>query len=778
MYIAYSSDISVDTELQTITTFVENENTRDAPDTTIMRPMPTYPTTIESFLTRPYLVQEVTWSGTDPIGQGFMDMNLPQALYANDAFVAKLTHFQWWSPSFEVTVRLNATPMHYGRLMMQWYPQGDFMESYASLASTGSGQWTQIDATGSNVVSIVIPFTYFADRMNIGGTTIDMARVVGYVAAPLSAAFSVPAPVNISIFVRVINPRLGGFNYANNFDAQSGPISATIKEYGNKTISVLRSFGLVGYVPLAKRFQNAAVSIAELFGYSNPIVQQPTSAFQIRQPLLSKTVDNITSINLGTTQDTDVRGELSLLHCDSLQDDIAYFCRRESLLYTGRIRSLDTAGTIVYSQWINPYTLLYADYDHPAVATNFVPTPMAYLGSMFAYWRGGMKFTFSFVASNYHNCRVRFVYVPYYSLDGVVDPLDQSLADLCENLIFDISNEKEISIVIPFCQRTEWLQANSPNVNVDSQWVDYPAEMQLNTNGRLYVMIQNPLTSAATTVNPIYFQVFVSACEDFEFGVPSLKGMGRGYIAEADGIAPTVGSTGKTNFGCKDYVSCSMIKPVIFGSDTSHLSNKTRVASEVHSILSIAKMLGPVASIDPNVENTVRVFPHGQMMGRTTNPPKLFPRCYMIYLLAVFRYWRGGMRFVAVADEKMHEIRAKVFVSMRGPTAAPLFIEHDNDALLLMSGEMRDYQTNLAFYPNMDMNPIDVVIPYNWAYNCSPSHILDQSNIAFIFQQLQQCVNFSFRAPTGYSGNIVILASAADDFRFGFQMPMPKCAPA
>jgi len=210
----------------------------------------------------------------------------------------------------------------------------------------------------------------------------------------------------------------------------------------------------------------------------------------------------------------------------------------------------------------------------------------------------------------------------------------------------------------------------------------------------------------------------------------------------------------------------------MLGRDSSHMSNHTRMASEIHSILALIKYMTPVVATNCSSFQATSLFPYAPLNLR--NPTGDTIKRYYSYLfqfMTVFRYWRGGIRLVVTPDND----------SPIQPTSVNMQFAVDQTGLYAntttiagpIHGKPLVNSLGFTFHPDLTTAPIDVIIPYNSIYNCALTNVANTPNpITNSLLPYVQVVNSFVDSANNYmSFNI----GAADDFRLGFQLGIPMC---
>ena len=731
-------------EVNTITTFVEQEINKDMNENveTEIIQSAAKEENLESFLKRPFLISTVAWAASHVIGTNLVTLVLPDALTAITAFKDKLQKFAFWAPDFEVTIRVNGTGLHYGRLVAFWVPQANGLSpSYKHSKTAFTHRWQQVDANSSRDIVIRIPFTHYLEMLPVGKTDNDVATLYLNVSVPLSMANGVAKNVYITTFVRCVEPRLRGFNYYNDFVAQMGIYSDVIRDAGKFVGSTMAAVGLGMAKPVIKVVSGITANVLDFMGLSTPINLATTQPMQISQFRLNKVIDTPNSTNLALSQGYVINDEIERTYGSELENDISYICGRPAVWYTGTITSSNVAGDILFNKTLNPTFMFYESYAEPATSP-YAMLPANYFATLCALWRGSMKFTLSFIASNFHNCRVRVGYIPY--LTNNFPPMTELLGGDVENIIIDLSDAHEVTFTVPYQQPTDWR-----HTAYSSFW---------NNNGGLFIQLINPLTSGLDPVNPIYFQLFVSMCEDFQLSCPTMETSAcpnaSNWVAQMD-IRTSLQSPGESK-------ACSMEclrkeKGICIGKPVAHFAGFRDTTNIIGSVLSFVKMAAYLGTWDTSTD--LSLSPWGYWNVRNVNP--YLGRTFLGRMETMFRYKKGGYRLTLIPDtSEMTDTHVEIAYRPRGSTAALKGTGTISEDIL--SGG-RSYHNKIA------ANPVDVIIPYNSVYKVVPTAMTAYGTVANMAAGSGSVI---LTTPVSTSVPKLYL-SAADDYRLSFQLGIP-----
>lgn len=126
-----------------------------------------------------------------------------------------------------------------------------------------------------------------------------------------------------------------------------------------------------------------------------------------------------------------------------------------------------------------------------------VPSMVGYIGKMFDYWRGSLRYTFQIVASGFHSGRIRISFEPFGLLEGE-DKFSAEEGMNAPNVVIDVQRETEVALEVPFVFHNMWARAQ--------EFI-----------GVLHMDVINPLTHSQDVCPPVYINVWVAGGDNLQF---------------------------------------------------------------------------------------------------------------------------------------------------------------------------------------------------------------------------------------------------------------------
>jgi len=418
-------------------------------------------------------------------------------------------------------------------------------------------------------------------------------------------------------------------------------------------------------------------------------------------------------------------------------------------------------GQNLFRITMDPTDMRVFDY----TGAGFMFTPLARVALMANYWRGSFRVHIACVASKFHSGRVRIWYDPKLYSGYNTGNLTVHLA----NMVWDINAQSEVSFTIPYEHTTLWKRVRSVTVAAD----------ETNSIGIFGFEVLNPLTSSSATVNPVYFQVFVSAGNDFQIASPNLKSLFYTFEDKNDWVAQGEG------FDVKDkceYPSMSMqcLKDwnyPILGTGCLYKNHSQAQCTELMTVRDFTNMM----TIGGEVPQGTALDPLSQVVVTTwgTVYPQVNGDLGIVnalqQMMTLFLFWAGGVR-VVVTGQKHLAAFGDIFNS---PIDQPI-----NSGIPLVNPTVVAAQPTATMFgsaftyavPDLLLAPLDVTIPYfartraqivttSVTFPSAPMNSTGGSQLTVTM------VPDSLTTPP-VLGTLLLLVGGGDDFILGWQMPV------
>lgn len=728
------------------------------------------PVDLPMLIERPYTLEVFSWLPAWTEGTSVFSTSMPANILANTILYQRISNIAFWRPDFEITIRVNGTPMHYGRLVFCWIPQASLLDSgYKYYQNAFSNRWYQVSASSQQTVKFTVPFTFYKQHISTQNPE-ELFVLYCYVAAPLQSVNATAAPIEVNVFGRIKNPRFAGYRLTtqgddspiNEVKTTNTVVSSTLRKMSDWAKLLIPVPGIGMYVSPISILLKAGGDLAEMLGFGIPLNKQPIQPMAVRAPRLATVKDCPDSVIVGASYTACLDKSLAGVNGKTDELTVLGFASRPALLYFGTIASTYAVDTVLWRQNISPGLLYYSNYTTPTNPAAAFPLPITWISNFANLWRGGIKFHFSFISSQFHSCRVRLTYIPFFNEAAPAITYGNELE--CMNLVMDITRETEYSIVVPYMQETDWLSVGNEFDSI------FP---QFQFNGQLVLTLLNTLTSGSTVVNPIYFQIFASAAGDFQLAYPTTTDLaGRGsYFGSTTFDLTTQGIDVKecelpsSSFECLMHTKHTSITT----RDAGIQQHRVTTSFELYSLKQLCNMLTPAFNGNTN-GYFVMNFP-GQEGLSITNTAAYNT---LLQMFTVFRYWKGGIRVSiplncnGVTIQAFRQYNSQVLNTTMLQTTAASDLTFSNNY----------YVEGAVIQPVAELGSTDLVYPYYSRNNCYLTACGSGSSFGAVAatDQTTNFLNVYLTSTATPLLNYTVAIGGADDLVIGFQIGIPISA--
>jgi len=179
-------------------------------------------------------------------------------------------------------------------------------------------------------------------------------------------------------------------------------------------------------------------------------------------------------------------------------------------------------------------------------ATQYVSmTHLAWPCQFARWWRGSITFHFQFFANEMIMTRVRLTFHP--SLSTIPSTISGSVDGDVYSMLVEIKGDTMVSVTIPQLSRWRWIPTGQPMPTVPLSSIGSAKSVYENqSTGFITLSIANPVTTATTANQTIYYCTWISAGPDFE--VAQHRGPSAN-VTYNDTPPPSVTAHGRNNMG-------------------------------------------------------------------------------------------------------------------------------------------------------------------------------------------------------------------------------------
>ena len=674
---------------------------------------------LTDYLERQYPVRSLTWTSASPQGSLLATIFFPEILLNNRALFEKVSRFAFLQCKFHVSIRVNGTSFHYGKLLVSYNvsPRPVDTIDYLSrnnLYSHSSFPHVIVSPGQNEVKEFEIPFMYPLDYWPIDtaspsslyGRRYPMASVSIWVLNPLSSSTVVP-DVSLTVLANMKDVKVAGYS---NGVPQTFLASLPESYLGEFNANVPTNLSL-GVKPQQEEFE------AQIY----------VEPRKLALPDYNNASTDAITLSLG-----DWSAPSFYTDENNAVDSIHQFIGRQALLSSGPMTSSDASGTDLFTWEVNPgLTATSAE----AGGTRYLNTPLAFVKDRFNLWRGTMNYTIQMVCSSFHSGRIQIIYYPIGTTYDAAEPYELL------SRVVDVQKDLEIKFSIPYTFIRPYTNGST---------------------GTLVIKVVNPLTFKETPVPDIYFNIWVSGGSDFEFMYPLIVPY---KFDSTPPPAPPFADEFEAQISTgPDEKAYEPLAP--FQSMSTSMRFHPIDANQICSKATFTALVPPPAA---NTYSSIRLYPEGSFPTSTRGYP-YHPLFSVMALMTRFR--RGSMNYIlnsrsrgtaTPADESDDDFVMVSLISAN--TNTPLFLTPDNYTVpsddVLVDG-------TIIRSSNLSLQPLSFKVPYGLCLNYADNSISDgggvNNNAMYAARSFLRIYS---------SGQYEISTAADSDMKFFFQYSPP-----
>lgn len=473
---------------------------------------------LKRYFERPRLVRRgaITLGVRGPVNDVIMDRNALIAIFPQ--WVNRLAGAYGIRFTLNFRLQVACTSFHQGLLALA-FQYTDALDTFwrgGNAFSVTNLPHTRLDLTESTMVELKIPFLYMNDFYTVlptvGSTSLDgYGRVVVNTVLPVIAVSGLSAPT-YELYAYLSDVELIAADSAASTTVvlQSGGVVAKeMKEShllsrGLATAARITRFigsnvpSLAAISGPASWVMDTASGVAKYFGYSRPLLQDPsmlvlrndfTSENNIDVPATGYVVGpfkgNSLSIFPGFAA-TDV-DEMSFDFIKSQYSQICY----------AQVSNVNVHGDAIYASPVSPvawwfrspisapYCNIQYPRDSSVVGTTgncFFPSHLLNLSSFFRFWRGGVIYRFTFAKTKFHGGRYMVTYNPKLKWNNTLtDFLNVEGPEVSGSLvqpygyskIMDLKDGNVFEFHVPFTSETPYIPLSAAIGSITVVCIDH-----------------------------------------------------------------------------------------------------------------------------------------------------------------------------------------------------------------------------------------------------------------------------------------------------------------
>jgi hypothetical protein len=625
--------------------------------------------TIKFYLGKPTKVVTGNLSTTDVAGT-FPNYGVFDALKTNPLYYNKLVGSFAFRADTVVTLQVNANRFQAGRYILAYLPTGGAYTAdtawadYIRMKKFSAVQITQLlhtelDLATDTQVQLRIPYTCFANSTPVA-TSAGSFQIMNpgifflypYMALLAGSSASTASYVmwvhyeNITVMGNMA-PQMG-FNDPGR--GSSGAILNKGKEaiglevlkpgpvetIANKIRGVADA---VSTVPVLSAFAGPVSWLSDIFGgvcsvfgWSKPIQIEPVNL--VKYEMFHSvgncdTKDPVTSLSLIENNHIDVLPGFAGTNNDELS--INYLKSIYAYYDVYDWTDTQTAGDLIFQLDLAPTKFHRTDTDS---ATKILsPTPICWLSTYFSQYRGGLKFRFKFVKTEFHSGRLIFGFFPFDPM-LTLSPAGITYANLdyVQKTVVDIRDSNTFELEVPYVSTTPYKPLGTPEAGTSEMPFGYSSPF-----GTLACWVLSDLVAPEGVTSEVKILTEVAGASDLEFACPR-DNVFAPIIPLNVALAPQMGDfDGNTNLG---EVGQTASKPM------EYQDAACCVGEGIVSMRQLLKRPNTFLSYSNNKYMVVRPQAITPLINVTTTGPVANGLSLDLYTMlgCTFTYYRGGIR--------------------------------------------------------------------------------------------------------------------------------------
>lgn len=513
---------------------------------------------IRKVLERPIFMDNVDWSSSDTLGTILKSYKLPDDILLTSSIKIEKMQYNTFL-NCDIVMRVIAAPMQLqaGRLWLAFEPYQDergsrSTQGYPSQFTSLAG--VEYDPSKPAPVELRIPFQSILSSYDLTAGQFGCGSVQLWVLSPLTSA-TTTSTVTVSVqawlenvqlrvptqFPKIPGPTLFTRNKARvdyihgepqryqsreDHDANKHTFSRAAAKISS-IASFLGEFPLLASVakPVAS-FASAISSTAAYFGFAKPAdISAPAKIVNHNRSAWVNSDGPLPLVKLSHTSDNEVTQQDHIFPNQADEMDIGYIVSNPAMLYAWNWSTTDNVGQLITVIPVHPGVAQIVSGPGTYTSRTFMPTPVAYVASMFKYWAGSMKYRLECVSTPFHAGRLVVAYFPNY------DPLaNYSITEIGNNysVVWDITDSSHLEFEVPYISNKPYQQvflddqAFTVLKNGETTGTAVRDRCKQVMNGAIVVFVLNKLVAPEAAAPTITVLNWIAGGKDLTFAEPVL----------------------------------------------------------------------------------------------------------------------------------------------------------------------------------------------------------------------------------------------------------------
>lgn len=456
----------------------------------------------------------IEWSGNSFICPGsnskenICKFNIPSDLMRkcwSQPAMAIFKNNRYWRSDIELRFQLNTNKFQTGSVMIGYMYNTSNDNSLSLRLNVNNLSQTNhciIDASGSNLGTLYIPYKYINPYLNTDNTQ-DMCTIILCVLNDLDSPSTVYNHASITIYYRFINAKF------------MGTLDSTLV-IKPQMLSLMRILGVAAEAGLHQVNKDLNRDKPPESSAPVPMAPRNASSWCVGTNLVEPT--NLLRLdNCGQTPHPNIK--LSSMLVNSISKIYGL------LSYNVKWNTTDPTGHVLYKIDAAP-VLKYSEYDSFELTWNIYPhadkvyalPPVSVLSTMFGFWRGTLDLKIDVVGTPFHKGQLLVSYIPHnHQMDVLKNNITIDMAKSSNYTICDLSETRSFSINIPYISNKHMYPVRDTNIETHIP------------PGYVNIFVLNPLIPMDNVTPYVYLNLYIRGGKDFELMVPIQPSIGLPY---------------------------------------------------------------------------------------------------------------------------------------------------------------------------------------------------------------------------------------------------------
>jgi hypothetical protein len=451
-------------------------------------------------LDKPYYVKDVPWTTNDAIFTQIGVLNIPDDILVNQMLQVPFNTAAKYRTKMKLLIQVAGTPQHQGTVIVAAMPGSSITPSRDSFNSMLQAPHVFLSANESTPVALEVPFYSQTKLRNTQYLTTVVApvdrpwysSVYFMVVNPLAPPTGGTTTVSIVVHARFIESEfyVPCNNYSSFFLAQASVVSGVFDSIASSAKTITGDF-----------IDNVRKYVKNETGLHNPNHPFINSRMIVANRNFNNTVDVPTYVEkLDPYANHDRVCDEPVFYSDRDEMLLSSILQKPQFINTITFTTANTTGAVLFSRPITPLQ------EKMSQTNTNMSTPLQVFGYMSRFWRGKLKLHIQSCMTNFHYCKL--LIARDYSCNASAlagAPLMEDFTNLQTETVEFSGGGQVQTIELPYCSVFE----ETPIMPV--------AAGNAMSHGIYYIYLAQPLVYNGSVPTQVYFNIYISAGDDFNF---------------------------------------------------------------------------------------------------------------------------------------------------------------------------------------------------------------------------------------------------------------------